>query len=70
VFLFTIVDDHSRYTWIFLMNNQVETRNGMFNFINLIHNQFDIKLKPFRFNDIGEFAYTNLYNNLGIIHKK
>jgi len=38
IFFLTIVDDHTRHTWIYLMKNKSETINLLSNFvINLIN---------------------------------
>ena len=68
-FFLTVVDDHSRYTWIFLMRHKSETRTTLSNFINLINNQFGIKIKVIRSDNGNEFAYHDLYNSFGIIHQ-
>jgi len=64
-FFLTIVNDHSRYTWIFLMRNKSETISVLSNFINLIHNQFGINIKIIRSDYGNEFAYHDFTIFLG-----
>jgi len=68
-FSLTIVDDQSRFTWVFLMKIKSETREALYRFITLIHNQFNVTIKTTRNDNGSEFLYTNLYNSLGIIHQ-
>jgi len=51
------------------MRNKSETKSVLSNFINLIHNQFGIKIKIIRSGNGNEFAYHDLYNSFGIIHQ-
>ncbi|WVZ06453.1 hypothetical protein V8G54_019799, partial [Vigna mungo] len=41
-YFLTIVDDHSHFTWIFLMRSKAKTRMHIINFIIIIENQFNI----------------------------
>ena len=47
-YFLTVVDDHSRHTWIFLMHTKSETRKLIQNFIIHVKNQFDKTIKCFR----------------------
>jgi len=68
-FFLTIVDDHSRFTWVFLMKTRFETREALYRFITLIHNQFNVTIKTIQSENESEFLCINLYNSLGIIHQ-
>jgi len=41
----TIIDDFSRFSWVYLMHNKSETRTHLTNFINHVENQFETKVK-------------------------
>lgn len=69
-YFLTIVDDHSRHTWIFLMKNKGETRNCIIHFITFIHNQFPIKIKAIRSDNGSEFEMPSYFASLGIMHQK
>nr|KYP38032.1 Retrovirus-related Pol polyprotein from transposon TNT 1-94 [Cajanus cajan] len=68
-YFLTIVDDYSRFTRIHLLKSKMEVRNILQNFILLIENQFDCKLKRLRSDNGKEFFLTNFYNSKGILHE-
>ena len=58
-FVLTVVDDFSRFTWIYLLKTKVEVKFVVPNFILLIQNQFPVKLKKWRSDNGREFFLTN-----------
>ena len=50
-YFLTIVDDYSRYTWVVLLKSKSEVKTHVQNFIALIENQFDSKIKCIRSNN-------------------
>lgn len=68
-FFLTIVDDNTRFTWIFLMINKSETRMHIVNFINLIETQFNTRVQTIRANNGVEFLMQNFFNSKGIVHQ-
>lgn len=69
-YFLTIVDDHTRFTWLFLMKNKSETRECITNFITYIHTQFSVKIKAIRSDNGSEFNMSSYFASQGIIHKK
>jgi len=51
------------------MKIKAETREAISSFINLIQNQFNVRVKIIRSNNGSEFPYKDLYNRLSIIHQ-
>jgi hypothetical protein len=68
-FFLTIVDDHSRFTWIYLMHNKSQTRFLIKSFFLLVETQFNSKIKCLRSNNGNEFNMTNFFSSKGIIHQ-
>jgi len=68
-FFLTIVDDHSRFCWIFLMKTKVETRDALTKFIIMVNTQFHKKIKAIRSDNGSKFICKDLYDNFGIIHQ-
>jgi len=68
-FILTIVDDFSRYTWVYLMKNKSETRPVLSKFVTLIKNQFDRKIKIIRSDNGQEFAWQEFYDIEDIVHQ-
>jgi len=69
-YFLTVVDDHSRHTWIFLMQAKSETRKLIQNFIIHIKNQFDKTIKCFRSDNGPEFNCVDIYDTYGITYQK
>ena len=44
-FFLTIVDDYTRFTWLFLMNHKYETQHLLESFITFAQNQFQASIK-------------------------
>ena len=64
-----IVDDHSRFFWIFLMHSKAESQTHLKNFIVMVERQFDIKVKMIRSDNGSEFILRQFYDEIGIIHQ-
>ncbi|KAL6126662.1 hypothetical protein ACLB2K_074708 [Fragaria x ananassa] len=68
-FFLTIVDDYSRASWIFLMHAKSEARSLLQNFIILVENQFETKVKTVRSDNGPEFNCKDFYAQRGILHQ-
>jgi len=68
-YFLTIVDDHTRCTWIYLRKHKSDTRDLLVNFINMAENQFDSKVKMVRSDNGLEFKLESFYAHKGIIHQ-
>jgi len=53
-----IVDDYSRYTWVFFLNDKADTYDIFKKFLTRAENEFDIKLKKVRSDNGSEFRNT------------
>lgn len=68
-FFLTIVDDHSRFCWIFLMKHKSETKSILQNFCTYAAVQFDTNIKVIRSDNGLEFKMPLFYASKGIIHQ-
>ena len=68
-YFLTIVDNHSRFTWVHLMHNKAETRPIIMNFITSIETQYDSKVKIIRSDNGPEFMMHGFYASKGIVHQ-
>ncbi|XP_068504325.1 uncharacterized protein [Phaseolus vulgaris] len=59
-FFLTIVDDHSRFTWVYPMTTKSKTRNALSRFITLIHNQFNTTIKVICSDNGSDFVCATL----------
>jgi hypothetical protein len=69
-YFLTIVDDHSRSTWVYLMHSKSDTRPLLISFFNVVKTQFHIKIKSVRSDNGLEFFMTDFFSTKGIIHQK
>jgi len=68
-FFLTIVDDFTRFTWVYLMHHKSQTRMLLESFYHLIETQFNSKIKCFRTDNGSEFLMTDFFSSKGIIHQ-
>ena len=57
---FVIVDDFTRYTWIFFLGDKSETFDIFNTFIKRCHNEFDTTIKKVRSDNGSEFKNTRI----------
>ncbi|XP_019184652.1 PREDICTED: uncharacterized protein LOC109179609 [Ipomoea nil] len=68
-YFLTILDDHSRAVWIYLMKSKAEVRGLIIEFCNLIGNQFGENIKCIRSDNGLEFKMVEFFKQKGIIHQ-
>ena len=69
---FVIVDDFTRYTWVFFLDDKSEVFNIFKNFIKRRENEFELKVKKVRSDNGSEFKNTrvdDLCDEFGIRHQ-
>ena len=54
-YFLTIVDDHSRFFWIFLMKSKTETQSYLKSYVAFVERKIDTKVKMIRSNNGSEF---------------
>ncbi|PKH48991.1 hypothetical protein CRG98_050339, partial [Punica granatum] len=71
-YFLTIVDDHSRATWVYLMREKSETMKRLMEFCNMAHTQFGRAVKVVRTDNGTEFlskVMREFYLDRGIMHQ-
>ena len=68
-YFLTIVDDHTRFTWIHLLESKSQTRPHIQAFFNLVETQFQAKIKTLRSDNGVEFNMHDFYASKGIVHQ-
>ena len=58
----TIIDDHTRVTWVFLLKEKSEVENVFRNFYTMVQTQFNTKIKMVRSDNGREYFSQNLNN--------
>ncbi|XP_019150232.1 PREDICTED: uncharacterized protein LOC109147051 [Ipomoea nil] len=69
-YFLTIVNDHSRFTWLHLMKHKSEVKTLFQNFYYYTEAQFSVKIKVIRTDNGSEFLMSNFLNEKGIVHQK
>ena len=67
-----IVDDFSRFTWVFFLHDKSEAQGIVKKFIRRAQNEFELKIKNVRSDNGSEFRNTNVEEFLdeeGIKHE-
>lgn len=71
-YFFTLVDDHTRYTWVYLLSNKSDTLHTLKTFHNYVHNHFHTSIKSIRSDNGLEFDNAlckQFCANNGILHQ-
>ncbi|KAL2249557.1 UNVERIFIED_CONTAM: Retrovirus-related Pol polyprotein from transposon RE2 [Sesamum indicum] len=72
-YMLTIVDDHSRATWIYLMTYKDQVVQKIETFFNMVHNQFNKRIKIIRTDNGTEFTSQKcqlFIQKHGILHQR
>ena len=68
-YFLTIVDDCTRFTWIYLLKQKYDVVVAIPQFFNMISTQFNNKIKCFRYDNAPELAFTDFFNERGVLHQ-
>lgn len=68
-YFLALVDDCSRFTWVYLSKQKSEARNVIPRFFNMISTQFNTTIKMFRSDNANELASTEFFAEKGVIHQ-
>ena len=68
-YFLTLVDDHSKGTWVYLMKHKSNASSLNQSFFNMIQTQFKVPIKVFRTDNGPKFALSSFYASKGIIHQ-
>jgi transposase InsO family protein len=69
---FVIVDDYTRYTWVFFLFDKSDVYDLFKSFVKRVHNEFETTIKKIRSDNGSEFKNTrieDLCDDLGIGHQ-
>ena len=68
-YFLTIVDDHSRSTWVYLMHSKSDTRPLLISFFNMVETQFHVKIKFVRSDNGLKFDMSYFFSIKGVNHQ-
>ena len=61
-YFLTLVDDCTRFTWLYLLKHKSDVHSIVPNFFNLVETQFGARIKQFRSDNAKELAFTKFFN--------
>ncbi|MDV3146753.1 MAG: DDE-type integrase/transposase/recombinase, partial [Sweet potato little leaf phytoplasma] len=67
-YFLTIVDDFSRYTWLFLMKTKSEALTIIPRFFKYVETQYGVSIKKFRSDNAPELSFTDFFSSKGVVH--
>lgn len=68
-YFLTLVDDCTRFTWVFLFRHKSDVTLILPRFLSLIENQFNSKVKQFRSDNAKGLTFNALFPEKGILHQ-
>ena len=68
-FFLTLVDDCTRFTRVFLLKHKFDVSLIIPKFFNMVQTQFNKKIKEFRSDNAKELAFTDFFNDKGVLHQ-
>ena len=68
-YFLTLVYDHSRCTWVYLMKSKSDASSLIQFFFQMILNQFKVSIKFIRSDNGPEFALSTFYASKGVLHQ-
>jgi transposase InsO family protein len=68
-FFLTIVDDHSRFTWLHLMKHKSEATSLIKMFFKHVKVQFSVSIKAIRTDNAKELQLSSFLQDEGVIHQ-
>ena len=64
---FTIVDDYSHLTWVYLLKAKFDVSSLFPSFCTLIHTQFGTRIKSIHSDNAPELAFLDYFREKGIL---
>lgn len=68
-YFLSIVEDKSRYTWVYLLKSRSEARKQIQTYFSLLRHNLIARSNAFRSDNRFEFSMTHFYSSRGIIHQ-
>lgn len=68
-YFLTLVDDHTRFTWIYMLQYKSEAKTYIQQFFALVETQFHITTKQFRSDNAKELSLTDFLSEKGTLHQ-
>ena len=67
-YFLTIVDDCSRYTWVYLLQNKSDVKQVVPRFFTMISTQFGTQIKVVRSDNAKELNFDEFFASICVVH--
>ena len=67
-YFLTIVDDCSRFTWVYMLHTKDDVQSIIPQFFENLHTQLGLTIKGVRSDNAKELNLTKFYNSKGVTH--
>jgi len=68
-YFLTLVDDKSRFTWVYLLENKSDCIVLIPKIFQYIENHFHVNIKVFRFDNAKKLSLHDFFTNKGVLHQ-
>lgn len=68
-YFLTLVDDRSRYTWVYLLKHKSDVLHIIPKIFKLVETQFSRNIKAFRSDNAPELRFKEFFDSVGTIHQ-
>lgn len=68
-YFLTIVDDFSRYSWVFMLKNKSDVLSIIPQFFKLVETQYNKTIKMFRSDNAPELKFDEFFREKGVVHQ-
>lgn len=68
-YFLTLVDDYSRFTWIYILRQKLEAKSVIPRFFKMDNTQFNARIELFRSDNANELAFIGYFAEQGVIHQ-
>ncbi|KAL5576052.1 hypothetical protein UlMin_017751 [Ulmus minor] len=67
--ILTLVDDCTRFTWVYLLKNKSDAISVIPKFFNMIFTQFNTNIKVFRSDNAPDLSFVEFFQDKGVLHQ-
>ena len=67
-YFLTVVDDHSRYTWVFMLTSKSDAPSIIQNFFTFVYTQYKLTIKAVRTDNAKELTLTSFFASKGVLN--
>lgn len=68
-YLLILVDDCSRFTWVYKLRQESDAVNAVHRFFNMVATQFNATIKSFRSDNAPELSFVKFFAEKGVLHQ-